>query len=578
MDRVVRSVLRALLALPLISLLNILPARASDIAWGPPQQITGDADVSTNGTLDRAYLFAGAPGPPATVNGVTFHEFVQQNTDTSTFQTSVNGALGSANPPYSNTSIAYRSLLSNATYNFNAAPATLTLNTLTPGAEYEVQIWVNDSRASTRTETVSGAPTLDYNTTNTHGGLGQYILGRFVADSTGSQPLTFTPGASSVVQLNALQLRRLAPVAFLTGSVLIATDAEGNSTTQYWATGTGFFLFLKKESIFQNFLNGQVRIPLSPGTHTFDLVGDGSGIPNLPHYGLNLFFDEDNVNPAISAFAPLGISEDPTPPFLPNSAPNSSNFTGIVPAAGTLLYTKGNIQITLADYYWQAPSVQNTNQVGQFNIIPGGGGDYTGRITLLVEELPSVPVIQSLTPGAAALGGPTFTLTVEGSGFRPHSVVQWNGSNRPTSYISATQLTAEISASDISKPGSAQVRVINPDAKASNAVTIPILSPIIRVSSTLARDPETNEVLVTLTLTNVGGGYAHNVRLIGATLAAVAPTAPGFPLSLGTLAPTESISALLRFPANIASGSAILRTKGGYGSGSFGSGNTVTVP
>jgi hypothetical protein len=73
-----------------------------------------------------------------------------------------------------------------------------------------------------------------------------------------------------------------------------------------------------------------------------------------------------------------------------------------------------------------------------------------------------VPFVNALSPGAAAIGGPDFTLTVDGSGFVPGSQVRWNGEPRPTAYVSAGQLTAQIPAAAIAEPQTASVSVFNP--------------------------------------------------------------------------------------------------------------------
>jgi hypothetical protein len=59
-------------------------------------------------------------------------------------------------------------------------------------------------------------------------------------------------------------------------------------------------------------------------------------------------------------------------------------------------------------------------------------------------------------------GGGAFTLTVNGSGFVSNSVVQRNGAARTTNFVSATQLTATITAADLASAGAAQVTVYNP--------------------------------------------------------------------------------------------------------------------
>jgi len=72
------------------------------------------------------------------------------------------------------------------------------------------------------------------------------------------------------------------------------------------------------------------------------------------------------------------------------------------------------------------------------------------------------PTITSLNPSSAAVGGPAFTLTVNGADFVSGSVVRWNGSNRATTYVNTTRLTASITAADIATAGSASVTVFNP--------------------------------------------------------------------------------------------------------------------
>ncbi|MFZ0539334.1 MAG: VCBS repeat-containing protein, partial [Candidatus Sulfotelmatobacter sp.] len=75
-----------------------------------------------------------------------------------------------------------------------------------------------------------------------------------------------------------------------------------------------------------------------------------------------------------------------------------------------------------------------------------------------------VPFIdQPLVPDATAPGGPAFTLTVNGAGFVPASVVNWNASPRATTFVSSSQLTAKILASDIAEPSTASVAVASPN-------------------------------------------------------------------------------------------------------------------
>lgn len=69
------------------------------------------------------------------------------------------------------------------------------------------------------------------------------------------------------------------------------------------------------------------------------------------------------------------------------------------------------------------------------------------------------PQISQLVPNSAMSGAPGFSLTVNGSGFGSDAVVYWNASVRNTTYVTANQVTAAISAPDIAMKGTAQVYV-----------------------------------------------------------------------------------------------------------------------
>ena len=87
-----------------------------------------------------------------------------------------------------------------------------------------------------------------------------------------------------------------------------------------------------------------------------------------------------------------------------------------------------------------------------------------------------VPTVTSLSPTSTNAGGVAFTLTVNGTNFVSGSVVQWNSSARTTTFVSATQLRATITAADIATAGTASVRVSTPAPGGgnSNALTFTI--------------------------------------------------------------------------------------------------------
>lgn len=72
-------------------------------------------------------------------------------------------------------------------------------------------------------------------------------------------------------------------------------------------------------------------------------------------------------------------------------------------------------------------------------------------------------VITRLNPPWAGLNDvQPLTLTVQGAGFAPTSVVRWNGSNRPTTYVDSQTVTAVLPATDLDTVGTFTVTVHDP--------------------------------------------------------------------------------------------------------------------
>ena len=98
--------------------------------------------------------------------------------------------------------------------------------------------------------------------------------------------------------------------------------------------------------------------------------------------------------------------------------------------------------------------------IGQY-IASTGDWNWATFVAQLQFDNPA-PSLASLAPSSTTAGGATFTLTLNGSGFVSTSVVRWNGANRATTFVSTTQLTASIPASDRLDGGTVTVTVLNP--------------------------------------------------------------------------------------------------------------------
>jgi uncharacterized protein (TIGR03437 family) len=81
---------------------------------------------------------------------------------------------------------------------------------------------------------------------------------------------------------------------------------------------------------------------------------------------------------------------------------------------------------------------------------------------------------RAISPSAISPGSAAFTLTVQGAGFLPTSVVRWNGGDRVTTYINGGQLTAQIPAADVAAAGATRVTVFNQAGGESAALSFNI--------------------------------------------------------------------------------------------------------
>jgi Glycosyltransferase WbsX len=112
----------------------------------------------------------------------------------------------------------------------------------------------------------------------------------------------------------------------------------------------------------------------------------------------------------------------------------------------------------------------------------GGGQSISGP------ALNPVPSVASISPNTASRGDSAFTLSVNGSNFLSTSTVKWNGSARTTSFVSPTQLTAQITADDIVVAQSYNVTVANPSPGGGTSTALPfdvpcVLAPLTPASS-----------------------------------------------------------------------------------------------
>src|ERR1700728_4223001 len=111
--------------------------------------------------------------------------------------------------------------------------------------------------------------------------------------------------------------------------------------------------------------------------------------------------------------------------------------------------------------------------INPVNPPPGGGASNSYPLSILNP----LPTITAVTPTSIQAGGTPATLSLTGTGFvNQSSFITVNGTQRPTTFVSATQVTTPLTGSDLLVGGVDQVQVVNstPGGGASNTLTFAV--------------------------------------------------------------------------------------------------------
>jgi photosystem II stability/assembly factor-like uncharacterized protein len=151
--------------------------------------------------------------------------------------------------------------------------------------------------------------------------------------------------------------------------------------------------------------------------------------------------------------------------------------------------------------------------LGKYDVVVKNPDAQEGTLAYGFTVNNPTPTITTISPTRKTAGDTGFTFTVNGTNFVSGSVVSWNRTDRTTTYVSDTQLTAAITASDIATAGTASVTVFNPvpGGGTSTALTFtinPVPTPNIS-SISPTRGPVGTAVIIKGTSfgTSRGGSY-----------------------------------------------------------------------
>ncbi len=160
--------------------------------------------------------------------------------------------------------------------------------------------------------------------------------------------------------------------------------------------------------------------------------------------------------------------------ILAPDAPPGAKAGGNVP----LINLSGRIH-TLADTGLQANVELRSSTGAVRNILSGPNGEY------IFEDVPTrTPgtTTGNITPSQITAGSPTTQFTVTGSGFTASSIVLFNGQQQSTTFVSSTELRANVPSSLLQNPGYASLVVQTPQADGSTSTTPPQVVQIVASS------------------------------------------------------------------------------------------------
>ncbi len=172
-----------------------------------------------------------------------------------------------------------------------------------------------------------------------------------------------------------------------------------------------------------------------------------------------------SLNPSI-----LGQSVTFTATVTLSAATGTVEFFDGVTSLGTATLSSGSASV----------STSNLNAADHsITAVYSGDQNFNGSTSPVLTQsvLNPVPFTTSINPSTQSIGAPTFTLTVFGGNFISSSVVRFNGSDRTTTFVSATEVQTTILTSDVSTLGEYPITVFNPTPGGglSNAQTLTVV-------------------------------------------------------------------------------------------------------
>ncbi len=156
-----------------------------------------------------------------------------------------------------------------------------------------------------------------------------------------------------------------------------------------------------------------------------------------------------------------------------------------------------------------AIAADGTAKVTVSNPPPGGGTSQALPYAITVPT----PSASGLSPQSVTQGVATV-VTITGTGFEANSKVQWNGNDRPTTFVNATTLQVALTADDVKNFGIGEVSVTNPGTAPTTPLDLLVFANTPTITSV---SPNSVAVIsgtgVPQQITIAGSGFAANATV-----------------------------------------------------------------
>jgi len=290
--------------------------------------------------------------------------------------------------------------------------------------------------------------------------------------------------------------------------------------------------------------------------------------------------------PTITTLSSSTTSSNTTPSCSPTGFILTVNGTNFVNGVNTsVINWNGSARATTFVSSTQLTAIIPSSDIASagtasITVSNSGVSSAPAPFTISASTL-AAAVITSISPTGATAGTTSLPLSVTGSNFFPCSSVQWvdssnNVTQLTTTFVSSTQLTAAITAANISSVETVNVGVANPAASAnlsneiSFAIALPTITSLSAPSSMSNTTPACSPAGITLTVNGTNfvpnglvvnwNGLPRQTTYVSATQLTAAipatdtafPTSPASPVSITVSSATIPSLASLSSPFSVA--------------------------